>query len=63
MKMCSRPGCNKLIGNKEAHKHLDLINDFESLLSETGTMVLKFFLHISQKEQTERLQGAHRRPG
>jgi PPK2 family polyphosphate:nucleotide phosphotransferase len=32
------------------------INDFERLLSETGTTVLKFFLHISKEEQKERLQ-------
>lgn len=32
------------------------INNFERLLMETGTVVLKFFLHISQKEQLERLQ-------
>lgn len=32
------------------------INDFERMLSETGTMVLKFMLHISFDEQRERLQ-------
>lgn len=32
------------------------INDFERLLSETGTVILKFMLHISFKEQGERLQ-------
>jgi PPK2 family polyphosphate:nucleotide phosphotransferase len=32
------------------------INDFERLLAETGTVVLKFFLHISKDEQKERLQ-------
>ena len=31
------------------------INAFEAMLSETGTTVLKFFLHISRKEQKERL--------
>jgi len=34
----------------------DQINDFERLLAETGTVVLKFFLHISKEEQRERLQ-------
>lgn len=33
-----------------------LINDFERLLTSTGTAVLKFYLHISQDEQRERLQ-------
>jgi PPK2 family polyphosphate:nucleotide phosphotransferase len=31
------------------------INDFERLLSDSGTIVLKFFLHISREEQEERL--------
>jgi PPK2 family polyphosphate:nucleotide phosphotransferase len=34
----------------------DQINDFERLLTETGTVVLKFFLHIDKDEQKERLQ-------
>jgi PPK2 family polyphosphate:nucleotide phosphotransferase len=34
----------------------DLINDFEKLLAETGTHILKFFLNISKDEQKERLQ-------
>jgi PPK2 family polyphosphate:nucleotide phosphotransferase len=32
------------------------INDFERLLVEEGTTILKFFLHISLEEQKERLQ-------
>jgi PPK2 family polyphosphate:nucleotide phosphotransferase len=32
------------------------INDFELMLSETGTTILKFMLHISPEEQRERLQ-------
>jgi len=32
------------------------INDFERLLAETGTKIVKFFLHISKDEQRERLQ-------
>ena len=32
------------------------INDFERMLTETGTVVLKFMLHISADEQRERLQ-------
>jgi PPK2 family polyphosphate:nucleotide phosphotransferase len=38
------------------HRHFDQINDFERLLAETGTTVLKFFLHISKAEQKRRLQ-------
>ena len=37
---------------KERYGH---IVDFEELLAEHGTIVLKFFLHISKKEQKERL--------
>ncbi|MEZ4511826.1 MAG: polyphosphate kinase 2 family protein [Chloroflexota bacterium] len=32
------------------------INQFEKLLHDTGTRILKFYLHISQKEQKERFQ-------
>lgn len=32
------------------------INEFERLLSETGTVILKFMLHISFEEQGQRLQ-------
>jgi len=32
------------------------INDFERLLAETGTVVVKFMLHISKDEQRQRLQ-------
>jgi PPK2 family polyphosphate:nucleotide phosphotransferase len=37
---------------KERYGH---IADFEELLAEHGTIVLKYFLHISRKEQKERL--------
>ena len=33
----------------------ELINDFEKLLVENDTIILKFFLHISKQEQEERL--------
>jgi PPK2 family polyphosphate:nucleotide phosphotransferase len=32
------------------------INDFERLLTESGTTVLKFFLHVSREEQRNRFQ-------
>jgi polyphosphate kinase 2 (PPK2 family) len=32
------------------------INNFEKLLVETGTTVLKFYLHISREEQKERFE-------
>ena len=37
-------------------KRFDQINDFERMLTESGTTILKFFLHISRREQKARLQ-------
>jgi PPK2 family polyphosphate:nucleotide phosphotransferase len=37
-------------------KRYEQINAFESHLAETGTTILKFFLHIDRDEQRERLQ-------
>jgi PPK2 family polyphosphate:nucleotide phosphotransferase len=34
----------------------DHINAFEALLADSGTIIFKFFLHISKEEQEERLQ-------
>jgi PPK2 family polyphosphate:nucleotide phosphotransferase len=39
------------LGRRYAH-----INDFERMLAETGTVVVKFMLHISKEEQRKRLQ-------
>ena len=32
------------------------INNFEKTISENGTVILKFFLHISREEQEERIK-------
>jgi PPK2 family polyphosphate:nucleotide phosphotransferase len=40
----------------ECGRRYDQINDFERMLVENGTIVLKFFLHISKDEQRERLR-------
>jgi len=45
-----------LVPRKVWSKRYDQINDFERMLSESGTLVLKFFLHISKDEQRKRLQ-------
>lgn len=37
-------------------KRFAQINEFERMLSESGTLILKFFLHISKDEQRKRLQ-------
>jgi PPK2 family polyphosphate:nucleotide phosphotransferase len=39
-----------------AKRRFNQINEFEELLTENGTTVLKFFLHISKEEQKERLE-------
>jgi PPK2 family polyphosphate:nucleotide phosphotransferase len=44
------------IDGKTVKQRFNHINDFEQLLIESGTVVLKFYLHISQEEQLERLQ-------
>lgn len=50
------PTVNHWISAKETCQRYRHINDFERLLSETGTVILKFMLHISKDEQRERLQ-------
>lgn len=37
-------------------RHYDQINEFEELLAESGTTVVKFFLHITKDEQRQRFQ-------
>ena len=44
------------IDSDETQRRYAQINDFERLLSETGTVVVKCMLHISKDEQRKRLQ-------
>lgn len=44
------------IDDDECKRRYQQINDFERMLSETGTTLIKCFLHISKEEQKERLQ-------
>lgn len=37
-------------------KRYSQINDFERMLAEEGTTIIKFFLHIDRKEQKERIK-------
>ena len=46
----------KLAPASEIEARYEQINAFEKILSENGTTILKFMLHISKKEQAERLQ-------
>ena len=50
------PVVNAWITPEQTAQRYAHINDFERLLTETGTVVLKFMPHISFEEQRERLQ-------
>jgi len=45
-----------LISDKVVKQRFGQIREFEELLSESGTVILKFFLHISKEEQKKRLE-------
>jgi PPK2 family polyphosphate:nucleotide phosphotransferase len=47
---------HSLVPRKTWSRRFDHINAFEKLLSQEGTTILKFFLHISKDEQRRRLQ-------
>jgi len=44
------------ITKTETEQRFAQLNDFERMLTETGTVILKFFLHVSKEEQRLRLQ-------
>ncbi|MDD2714075.1 MAG: polyphosphate--nucleotide phosphotransferase, partial [Simplicispira sp.] len=50
------PVVNGWITPEQQQQRLAHINDFERMLSETGTVVVKFLLHIGFEEQRQRLQ-------
>lgn len=45
-----------LVSKEEIDRRYEQINAFEKMLTENGTTILKFMLHISKEEQAERLQ-------
>jgi len=45
-----------LVPEKVWSKRYDSINNFERMLHDEGTIILKFFLHISKDEQKRRLE-------
>jgi PPK2 family polyphosphate:nucleotide phosphotransferase len=47
---------HKLLPMSVWSKRYELINDFEKMLHENGTRILKFYLHISSEEQLERFR-------
>ncbi|HEY3992996.1 MAG TPA: PPK2 family polyphosphate kinase [Ktedonobacteraceae bacterium] len=46
---------HKLVPKEVWKRRYEEINSFEKLLADNGTIMLKFFLHISSQEQEERL--------
>lgn len=46
----------KNLDDQAARRRMDEINTFERQLTDGGTLILKFFLHITQKEQRERFE-------
>lgn len=47
---------NEIQPRKVWESRFQQINDFERMLTENGTIILKFFLHISKEEQAERFK-------
>jgi PPK2 family polyphosphate:nucleotide phosphotransferase len=47
---------HNLVPEKVWSKRFNQINHFEKLLADEGTVIIKFFLHISKKEQKARLE-------
>ncbi len=50
------PVVHGLLHNKEIQERHEMINKFEENLQKSGTIILKFFLHISKEEQNKRLE-------
>ena len=50
------PTVNGWITPEQTRQRYEHIKDFERLLAETGTVILKFMLHIGKDEQRQRLQ-------
>ncbi len=47
---------HKLVSKKVWSRRYELINDFEEMLTQNGTRILKFYLHISPDEQLARFK-------
>src|SRR5215475_5744544 len=47
---------HKLVPQSVWSKRYELINDFEKMLAQNGTRILKFYLHISPEEQLARFK-------
>ncbi len=61
----SRPLIDYVYGEtkeSEFREQLDRINDFERMLAEDGTLILKFWMHLSRKAQKKRLKALEKDP-
>ncbi len=47
---------HELVPKKQWQVRYDHINQFEKMLTDEGTLIVKFFLHISKEEQKQRLE-------
>ncbi len=47
---------HRLVPEAVWSKRFDHLNDFERMLSDEGTVIRKFFLHVSREKQRERLE-------
>ena len=52
----------KLVPESEWRRAYDEINSFERQLADDGTVIIKFWLHISKKEQAKRLRRTEKDP-
>lgn len=50
------PTVKNLYAKEVIDRRYNYINSFENLLQENGTVILKFYLHLSQEEQAERFE-------
>lgn len=56
------PRVHGLVSEKVVTQRFGQITDFERMLEQNGTIILKFFLHISKEEQRQRLDARIRDP-
>lgn len=56
------PSVHKTESKEIIENRYNIINCFEKSLSDSGTVILKFFLHISKKEQQKRIKARLTRP-
>jgi PPK2 family polyphosphate:nucleotide phosphotransferase len=56
------PKVEGFLSDKVIEKRFELINDFEKMLTENGTKILKFYLHLSNERQEEKLMKRINRP-